>query len=125
MTPHGIFHWNELSSWDPKKAAKFYTDTIGWEFETMKMPGGGDYYIAKVGDAMVAGIFPMSSPEMDGAQESWIPYLSVDDIDKRVEMARNAGATIIREPFDIPGTGRMALINEPGGAIVGWMTPSE
>ena len=30
----------------------------------------------------------------------------------------------MREPFDVPGTGRIAILKEPGGAAIGWMTPA-
>jgi len=29
----------------------------------------------------------------------------------------------MRPLFDIPGIGRIAILREPGGAGVGWMTP--
>ena len=122
---HGLFYWNELNTWEPEKAVRFYSEVRGWEFDKMDMPDGNTYYIAKQGDMMVAGIFPLTSPDMDGAPETWVPYLAVDDIDKRIDAARKAGATIIREPWDVPGTGRMAILQEPGGAILGWMTPSD
>ena len=32
---------------------------------------------------------------------------------------------VMREPFDIPGVGRIAILQEPGGAGVGWMTPAK
>ena len=56
--------------------------------------------------------------------DSWIPYLAVDDIDARANKAIAAGASFIREPFDVPGVGRIPILREPGGAVVGWMTPS-
>lgn len=30
----------------------------------------------------------------------------------------------MRPLFDIPGIGRIAILREPGGASVGWMTPA-
>jgi predicted enzyme related to lactoylglutathione lyase len=33
-------------------------------------------------------------------------------------------ATPMRPPFDVPGVGRIAILREPGGAVVGWMTPA-
>jgi uncharacterized protein len=29
----------------------------------------------------------------------------------------------MREPFEVQGVGRIAILREPGGAMVGWMTP--
>jgi hypothetical protein len=31
----------------------------------------------------------------------------------------------MRPPFDIPDIGRIAILREPGGAAVGWMTPAK
>ena len=56
--------------------------------------------------------------------EHWLSYISVDDVDKRVTKAKQAGATMIREPFDVPQVGRIAILKEPGGAVVGWITPA-
>ena len=52
-----------------------------------------------------------------------MPYIAVDDVDARVKKATAAGAKLMRPLFDIPGIGRIAILREPGGAGVGWMTP--
>ena len=44
-------------------------------------------------------------------------YIAVDDVDKRVDKAKKAGATILREPFDVPGVGRIAILKQPGGGV--------
>ena len=49
---------------------------------------------------------------------------AVDDIDARIDLAKKGGATLAQEPFDVPGIGRIAMVREPGGALIGWMTPS-
>ena len=50
-------------------------------------------------------------------------YLAVDDVDARVAKAIAAGAKLMRPIFDVPGVGRIAILDEPGGAGVAWMTP--
>jgi len=122
-TPHGNFHWNELNTRDVEMAKRFYAKTIGWTFEGMPMPNG-TYWVAKAGDKIVGGIFDMNAMGLPKEiPEHWLSYLSVDDIDQRVANAKKAGATIMREPFDVPGVGRIAILKEPGGAVLGWMTP--
>ena len=101
---------------------KFYGDTIGWSFEAMPMPDG-TYWVAKMGDKPVGGLFPLTSPQFDGVPESWMSYLAVDDVDARVKKAEKAGAKLMRPIFDVPGVGRIAILTEPGGAGVGWITP--
>jgi predicted enzyme related to lactoylglutathione lyase len=123
MADHGIFYWNELNTRDVEKAKKFYEKTIGWTFEGMPMEHG-TYWVAKAGDKNAGGIFDMNAMGLPKeVPEHWMSYLAVDDVDKRLAEAKKAGATTIREPFDVPGTGRIAILKEPGGAVVGWMTP--
>jgi predicted enzyme related to lactoylglutathione lyase len=122
MTPHGHFHWNELVTRDVEKAKKFYSETIGWTFEGMPMPDG-TYWVAKMGDTAVGGLFPIAGPQWDGVPEHWMSYLAVDDVDARVKKAQAAGAKLMRPAFDVPGVGRIAILTEPGGAGVGWITP--
>jgi predicted enzyme related to lactoylglutathione lyase len=53
-----------------------------------------------------------------------MPYLAVDNVDARVNKATAAGAKLMRPLFDVPGVGRIAILREPGGAGIGWMTPA-
>ena len=122
MTAHGHFHWNELVTHDVEKAKKFYGSTIGWTFDGMPMPDG-TYWVAKMGDQPVGGLFPIAGPQWEGVPEHWMSYLAVDDVDARVKKATAAGAKLMRPAFDIPGVGRIAILTEPGGAGVGWITP--
>ena len=125
MTVHGQFYWNELMTRDTEKAKAFYAECVGWTFDEMKMGDGPSYWIALAAGGPPGGIFPMSGPEFEGVPEHWMSYLHVDDIDAMVEKAKANGGTITRPPFDIPGIGRIAIIQEPGGAMIGWMTPAE
>jgi len=122
MTAHGSFYWNELMTHDAEKAKAFYRDTIGWTFDGMPMPDG-TYWVAKMGDQAVGGIFPVSGADFKNMPEHWMAYIAVDDIDARLKKASAAGATIKKPAFDIPGIGRIAIVQEPGGAVIGWITP--
>ena len=122
---HGSFHWNELMTRDVERAKRFYKTSIGWSFDSMPMPDGGTYWCAMMNGKPVAGIFPLDPPEFDGVPEGWMSYLAVDDVDKRVANAIEAGAKLMKPIFDVPGVGRIAILTEPGGAGVGWMTPAK
>lgn len=119
---HGVVCWNELNVHDVARARQFYTQTLGWRFEAMPMPGM-TYWIILSGGARVGGMFEMKGDAFEGAPEHWLTYIAVDDIDARLHKAVAAGARICKEAFDIAGVGRMAVLAEPGGAIVAWMTP--
>ena len=123
MWSHGSFYWNELMTRDSEAAKKFYGTTMGWRFESMEMPLG-TYWIAKMGDAPVGGIFPINGPEFDGAPEIWFAYISVDDVDARAKKLTAAGGKIIREPFDVANVGRIAIVQDNSGVMFGLMTPT-
>ena len=122
MAGHGTFYWNELMTRDPKRAREFYGTTLGWTFDTMPMPGGLTYYVAKQGDKPVGGLFEMTGADFAGVPTHWFAYIEVDDVDRRVAVATKAGAKLRRPIFDVAGVGRIAIIEDPVGAHVGWMT---
>ena len=121
---HGTFHWNELMTRDVERAKRFYRETIGWSFDPMPMPDGATYWVAMLDGKPVAGVFSLAAPEYEGVPESWMSYLAVDDVDMRVEKAIKAGAKLMKPIFDVPNVGRIAMLMEPGGAGIGWMTPA-
>ncbi len=121
---HGKFYWNELMTRDVARAKKFYADVMGWSFDAMPMDGGMTYWVAKMGDEPVGGIFDIRGPEYKDVPESWMPYIAVDDVDARVKKAVKAGGKVTKPVFDVPGVGRIVILQEPGGAGIGWMTPA-
>jgi predicted enzyme related to lactoylglutathione lyase len=116
---------NELMARDVDGAKKFYADTMGWSYDAMPTPDGGTYWVAKIGEEPVAGIFDIRGSEYDGVAEGWMPYIAVDDVDARVKNATKAGAKVMKPAFDVPGVGRIVILKEPGGAGIGWMTPAD
>jgi len=80
--------------------------------------------VVKAGDQMVAGMFKMDGPMFEGQPESWFSYVAVDDLDKRLKKVRESGGKVIREPWEVPNVGRIAIVQTPGGAVQGWMVPA-
>lgn len=121
--PHGKFVWNELNTRDVEGAKSFLSAALGWTFEATPMPGF-TYWIIKRGDERIGGIFDLNSDEgCKGVPEHWLTYIAVDDVDARLKVALSVGAKEGRPPQDIPGVGRMAVLQQPGGATIAWLTP--
>lgn len=123
---HGTFYWNELMTRDVEGAKKFYADTLGWSYDAMPMGGGGGtYWLATMDGETVGGLFDISGSDFQAVPESWMAYIAVDDVDARVAKAVKAGAKLMKPAFDVPGVGRIAILMQPDGAGVGWMTPAQ
>ena len=116
METHGAFSWMQLAAGDVDAAKKFYGDTLGWDIAAMDMPGG-PYTAIKLGDQPIGGIV-----SAQGGGGRWVAYVTVDDVDSRLAKAKSGGAKVIAEPFDAPGVGRMATIEDPFGAQIALIT---
>ena len=86
---------------------EFYGSTIGLTFDAMPMPDG-TYWVAKMGDKPVGGIFPMIGQDFDGVPENWLSYLAVDDVDAPVRAGighrdRAVDAGVLDEIGDVVG----------------------
>ncbi|SIO08635.1 VOC family protein [Vannielia litorea] len=120
---HGKVWWTELMTHDAEAARAFYEATCGWRFEVVPTSGGA-YHVAHAHGGRVAGIIAL--PEsMAGVSPHWFTYLAVDDVDATVAETGDLGGELLREPFDIPHAGRIAIVKDPSGATVGLMTPVE
>ncbi len=118
----GAFSWSELSTPDPQAAVAFYKQLFGWTIDAMPM-GDGQYHVAKIGDSAIAGI--MQTPPQAGAMPpSWGCYVTVQDVDATVRSCESLGGRVCAPPMDIPGVGRMAVLQDPQGAVINVMAYS-
>ena len=105
----GRFVWLDLVTPDVESAQAFYGGLFGWTFES-----GSDYVTVLHAGVPIAGM--VSRDVVEGSL--WISSLSVADVDRAVERVRQAGGVIRRGPLDAGERGRMALVTDPGGALV-------
>jgi uncharacterized protein len=118
-TTHGAFSWNELMTSDPEAAAAFYGALFGWQFKSMGEEMGG-YQVGSVGTDMVCGLMgpPPGAPPMPPA---WGSYVTVDNVEATLERCRALGGKTLVPPMDVPGVGRMAVLQDPQGATLSIM----
>lgn len=120
---HGKPCWYELatSKGNLTAAETFYGKILGWTVQDSGMEGF-DYHLARSGDDMVAGMMVMPD-DVAAMPPFWMIYFDVDDADRIAAAAKAAGGTVHREPADIPGTGRFAILADPQGAAFGILQP--
>lgn len=121
---HGRFIWYELMTPDVAAAKRFYAEVIGWTAQDMPMGPGMTYTILNANGAGVAGAMALN-PEhkAQGIPPNWTGYVFVDDCDAAAAKAKNLGGSVMREPADIPGVGRFAIIADPHAAVIAIMKP--
>ena len=119
----GVPCWIDLPSPDPDAAAEFYAGLFGWELEeTMPAGSPGKYLMARLHGEDVAAI----ASQQEGAppMAAWNTYVRVDRADETVAKVREAGGTVLSEPFDIFDVGRMAVFADPEGAVFSAWQPN-
>lgn len=124
----GSFCWTEIASNDAAKCKAFYTNVFGWKFKDSDATDGAFAYheYTTGGDFPAGGLYEIT-PEMCGEGQPVPPphfmtYVAVDNVDENAKLAVELGGTIIREPMDIPNTGRFAIIQDPTGAMISTFT---
>jgi uncharacterized protein len=111
----GTFSWVDLTTSDAASAKDFYGGLLGWQFEDNEIPGdGGIYTMCQVGGEAVAAI----SPQTSEFPPHWNSYVTVASADAAAENAKEQGANLAQEPFDVMEAGRMAVIQDPTGAAL-------
>ncbi|MEP2829481.1 VOC family protein [Parvibaculum sp.] len=115
MTEPNRFRWYELMTSDTEAAGAFYSHVVGWKTE----PVGTDanpYTCFTVNDIGIGGMMAIPEEECDRASPGWIGYVAVDDVDAYAEKVKRAGGMVFREPADIPGVLRFAVVADTAGA---------
>lgn len=112
---HGQFSWVDLPTADPAGALAFYGALFGWSHE--EDPALGGYMFLRKGDAEVAGMVQLPS----GSEQPpcWMSYVLVDDVDQVLARCGELGGTVLMPARDAGSSGKMALIQDPTGGVVG------
>ena len=112
----GVPCWVDTSQPDPEAAVRFYSQLFGWQFEDVMPPGSeGKYFSARIrgGDVAAVGSIPEGAPQV----ATWNTYVWVESADETAGRVRDAGGSVVMEPFDVMDAGRMAVFADPEGAV--------
>jgi uncharacterized protein len=114
----GTFSWPELATIDQKGGAAFYRDLFGWEVNEQPMGPGETYTMFQMRGRPVAAAYTMRPEEKQtGAPPHWNNYVTVKSADQAAEKAQSLGARVFAPPFDVMDVGRMAVLQDPTGAV--------
>ncbi|MEA3278619.1 MAG: VOC family protein [Pseudomonadota bacterium] len=113
----GTFCWVDLATSDADGAKAFYTQLFGWTSEDMPTDQGVPYTMLRKGGEQVCAMFPLG-PDM-GDVPRWQSYITVTDANAAVESAEALGGRVLMPPMDVMQAGRLAMIEDPVGAVFG------
>lgn len=122
--PSGVPCWVDTLQPDPDASLTFYGGLFGWAFGgpgPLPAAGAGAapgrYFVAKVRSREVAGIGstpPVGAPPVP----SWTTHVAVDRVETAAETAARSGGAVVVPPFDALPAGRMAVLQDPAGAVL-------
>jgi predicted enzyme related to lactoylglutathione lyase len=114
--PHGMPSWADLMTDDPEAARAFYGALFGWTFD-IGGPESGHYTMCKTGAHNAAGLG--GKPPGAAMPNAWTLYLAVDDLDATCRKLAEAGGRVTMPPMQVMDAGKMAIAQEPTGAVFG------
>jgi predicted enzyme related to lactoylglutathione lyase len=121
-SPLGTPCWVDLLTSDPARSQEFYGRLFGW---TVEDPGAdyGGYKNFLLRDVRVAGC--MRNDGNAGVPDLWSVYLATDDAEATVARASEHGGQVMVPAMDVMALGRMAVVVDVGGAVIGMWQPGE
>lgn len=114
----GTFSWPELSTSDQKAGVAFYRALFGWDVNDIPMGPDGTYSMFLMrGKEVAAAAGQPPQERAQGVPPHWNSYVTVTNVDDTVNNAQSLGAKVVAPPFDVMDAGRMAVLQDPTGAV--------
>lgn len=115
VTGNGEIAWNELLAANPAKMAEFYVAlSSGAVSDDVRQ--ADEYYVLQDAGRLRSGIMLRPDPQLEPI---WLTYFATGDATGSASRAAALGGTVILEPQADIRDGRIALLEDPGGAIFG------
>jgi len=116
--PPGTFSWPELATTDQKAGVAYYRGLFGWDVKEEPIGPTEVYSMFQMRGRPVAAAYTMRPEEKQaGAPPHWNSYVTVNNVDETVTKAQAIGARVFAPPFDVMDAGRMAVLQDPTGAV--------
>jgi predicted enzyme related to lactoylglutathione lyase len=110
----------EIPADDVKRAKKFYSGILGWDFAPTKVPGiPVEYWNISTGKSRkdtlnMGGLFQRREPSA-----RVLMYALVDDVDKAIARVEELGGKILSPKMNLPNVGILVTIIDSEGNLIG------
>jgi predicted enzyme related to lactoylglutathione lyase len=121
LPKQGEFVWTEIATSDADKTQAFYENVFGWSFHKGQADAAMDYreFVVAGSERPIGGLYQINPEWFEGnpPPAHFMTYVAVDDVDVSAELAESLGASVHKK-MDIPNVGRMAIVQDPTGAMI-------
>ena len=122
----GTFSWPELATTDQKAGVAFYRALFGWDVNDQPIGPTETYSMFQLRGKEVGAAYTMRPEERQmGAPPHWNAYVTVANVDESVKKAQGLGGKVFAPPFDVMDHGRMAVLQDPTGAVFQLWQPNK
>jgi hypothetical protein len=114
-TGPGAWAWVEFWTDDPKGAAAFYSDVIGYETKTIDR-NGKPYGLFTGTGKNLAGLVKIPD-EFENVNPGWAPYVGVSDLQQSMARVKDLGGRVVLGVEESSGALVSLILDPVGGAI--------
>jgi predicted enzyme related to lactoylglutathione lyase len=112
----GRITWVDLTVTHAEAVRDFYAAVAGWTPASVDMGEYVDFNMLGTDGAPAAGICHARGDNAN-LPPAWLIYITVDDLDARLEACRTLGGAVLAEPRALGPMGRFAVVRDPAGAV--------
>ena len=121
----GDWIWIQLLSRDGRKAAEFYRGVAGYEIiENTTSNRLSDFVLTSKGYAR-ATVRTIPSAKQKDVEPTWLPFVRVKNVGESAALAKQLGGKVRIEPKPELFDGKVAVVADPTGAVIGILEWSE
>ena len=114
----GTFCWPELSTTDQAAGVSYYRSLFGWDVRDQPVGPGQVYSMFQLHGKDVAAAATMQPDQrQQGVPPHWGAYIAVASADETSQKAQSVGGKVLAPAFDVMDAGRMAVLQDPTGAV--------
>jgi len=120
----GKFVWYDLFTNDLQSANRFYEGLFGWSFSDTASKERRVKTIARNG-VPIANAILIDSKKGNVNECLWLSYMSVEDVDRALMVAKKNNGIIYMHPKNLPNRGRVAIVKDPEAALFAVVATSD
>jgi predicted enzyme related to lactoylglutathione lyase len=118
--PIGAPCWVDVFTSDPEKTKDFYGELFGWKVDDPGPDYGGYFNFLSDGLPVAGG---MRNDGSTPAPDAWSVHLATANAAATADAAVAHGGSVIVPPMPVMELGTMAVVTDPGGAVIGAWQP--